>query len=1651
MDTDYSQRSTVWTQIRALFQRNMLIKRRNRAQLMMELIFPVIMVMIILSVKSTAKPKTTHAVDQLQYGGNSWYTDIGGMGGGGGGGARIPPELLKNPIYIICDNNNTRGRIIVNIKNVLKNMNITGIKLNTDYVDMDSFNRDYHQTNGKNATVAIGFDVQNLGNISYTIRMPYNFVPNGKNKMGNLGQCLGDNPFVMRCDSTQYYSSLFSLIQTVVDSALISLSKSNTIVIPKAKLYAYPRPEYTTSDLQWQSFVPTYLSWAFMPSVSILAVMFVLEKERKIKEGMFMMGLNMSAYWISWVIVQTLFVILISLVVTLIVYFAKILTVNPVVMFIMMFLFGTSMICVAALISPFFKKEKAAGTFVSFFSLISGILHLLFVYLDIDKSVYYILSLISPVAFTLGINSITRLESNDIGFDNLFNDPVFSAGSSMLMMIVDIVLYTVLAIYLDQVIPGEFGPKQSMFFFLKKSFWCSSNMNRLRNSSIREEDLCQHNPDIEEVTHDMRGKAVINIENMSKVYGKGKKAVTAVNNLSFSVYESQITGLLGHNGAGKSTLINMLVGNIPPSSGTAYIYGHSIADPVDMYNLRKMFGVCLQQDILFDHLNAVEHLEFFAKIKGTDSKQVKSEVIRLLTEVQLYDDRKTPSKKLSGGQKRKLCVAIALIGDSKIILLDEPSSGVDPYSRRQIWSLLQSYKKNRVIILTTHFMDEADLLADRKAIVTNGKLRCVGSSLFLKNRFGIGYHLTVDIKKGTNVDLLNQLIESNIPKAQFDRFTTSEVYYILPPSETHLFPQLFEALEQNITQPDGFIQSFGISMTTLEEVFLKIGEEIETEHQNNRQQYNGVDPTEQLKLESLITDIHDLRPNFWQTFKAFLRLRLLIFIRNPMHVIPIIVLPVIMIIVSYFLVRTTSEKNINPEPILLNPSLYPNENTLLFKNNTDYDINETFVKFAQQLGVNPKSVDKFTLVTTAATYLAVNITSFKDIDQIQWDLIFNETYVHSLPILQNLMTNIYYRLIQSSRGQLTTEPFNNITVYNQPLPETDEMFVNRFDVKVFIYVMLISIMLGAIPPSIAVEVVEDRQSKIKNLLRVCGLSFHGYWLTTIVCHLLVFLIPVLIILIVTIFIIKVEFLQDPEAIVCAFILFFLFMPASLLASYVWLHLFNKKDTARSIVPIMCYLPGMVMMMIVSIVTSNNPKTGKILHYFFSFVWPFYVPQGCLQFMAITSTINKLSPYTHKTVSYFDWDQNVVVSFVALIIDIIVYSILLIIADKLKSGESLLSALGFDDSLKGLGTVMPSEKEDEDVRQERNDVIQCLANGLNTKKPIVLLNELHKRYVKWNPFNRKKNKSSDGKIAVKNTSLMLESGHILGLLGPNGAGKTTTMKIMICEEKQTSGQVLIGGHRAKATDHEVFKLIGYCPQHDALWKEITVREHLHLIAAIRGVPDGHIKRVCDDYIENMRITEHRNKKSHKLSGGTKRKVCYLMALLGRPKLVLLDEPSTGMDPKAKRFLWKTILSAFEKNADRSAILTTHSMEEADALCTRLAIMIKGVVRCIGSIQHLKNKYGAGYVLEIKWNTTDPTFGQKLKQTIESFFTNISLKEEYNNRLIYDIPQQSVQSLSKIFSFLENLRQSMSSIEEYSFSQKTIEQIFIDFAKEQEISD
>ena len=191
--------------------------------------------------------------------------------------------------------------------------------------------------------------------------------------------------------------------------------------------------------------------------------------------------------------------------------------------------------------------------------------------------------------------------------------------------------------------------------------------------------------------------------------------------------------------------MHLLIGLYKPTVGTAFINGLGITDSMD--TIRKSLGFVPQHNVLFDNMTVKEHLWFYARLKGLGRNATKQESEKMLDDTGLRNKRNDLTRNLSGGMQRKLSVAIAFVGGSKTVILDEPSAGVDPSGRRGIWDLLFKYKAGRTILISTHHMDEADVLGDRIAIISNGKLIAHGTSYFLKNRFGRGYYLTMSKKQ----------------------------------------------------------------------------------------------------------------------------------------------------------------------------------------------------------------------------------------------------------------------------------------------------------------------------------------------------------------------------------------------------------------------------------------------------------------------------------------------------------------------------------------------------------------------------------------------------------------------------------------------------------------------------------------------------------------------------------------------------------------------------------------------------------------------------------------------------------------------------------------------------------------------------------------
>lgn len=191
-----------------------------------------------------------------------------------------------------------------------------------------------------------------------------------------------------------------------------------------------------------------------------------------------------------------------------------------------------------------------------------------------------------------------------------------------------------------------------------------------------------------------------------------------------------------------------------------------------------------------------------------------------------------------------------------------------------------------------------------------------------------------------------------------------------------------------------------------------------------------------------------------------------------------------------------------------------------------------------------------------------------------------------------------------------------------------------------------------------------------------------------------------------------------------------------------------------------------------------------------------------------------------------------------------------------------------------------------------------------------------------------------------------------------------------DEKISSGEAWLRGISLKSNMNRVHKAIGYCPQFDALLEDLTGRQTLSMFCLLRGVPRGQVTALMMRLANDLNFLQHLDKNVSEYSGGNKRKLSTAIALIGNPVVIYLDEPTTGMDPGAKRHLWNLISKV--RTSGKSVVLTSHSMEECEALCTRLAIMVNGEFKCLGSTQYLKNKFSYGYTLSVKVLRNDQRF-------------------------------------------------------------------------------
>nr|KAJ3420210.1 hypothetical protein HK105_005958 [Polyrhizophydium stewartii] len=340
-------------------------------------------------------------------------------------------------------------------------------------------------------------------------------------------------------------------------------------------------------------------------------------------------------------------------------------------------------------------------------------------------------------------------------------------------------------------------------------------------------------------------------------------------------------------------------------------------------------------------------------------------------------------------------------------------------------------------------------------------------------------------------------------------------------------------------------------------------------------------------------------------------------------------------------------------------------------------------------------------------------------------------------------------------------------------------------------------------------------------------------------------------------------------------------------------------------------------------------------------------------------------------------------------------------------------------------------EDADVKAERQRVLE---RKFDSSSPLIL-SHMRKVYAGRG--------GAGPKLAVKDVTFAVEEGVVFGLLGPNGAGKTTLISILTGLYSASSGEATIAGYNVNHETAEVYRHIGICPQFDILWEELTVGEHLYFYARLKGIPMSHEREAVRVALANVALTNFEDRLTKGLSGGEKRRLSIAIALLGSPKVVFFDEPTTGLDPEVRRLIWSIVDTAKQ---GKTVVLTTHSMEEAEALCQRIGIMAKGTLRCLANPIRLKQVYGSGF--KIFFNTLEKDM-EKAMKFVESILPGgYKIIDSFATNAAYEFPP-TPGFLAQLFRQIEAHKADVG-ILDYGVGQTTLEEVFVRLISEADAS-
>uniref|UniRef100_A0A0N5C372 ABC transporter domain-containing protein n=1 Tax=Strongyloides papillosus TaxID=174720 RepID=A0A0N5C372_STREA len=1158
--------------------------------------------------------------------------------------------------------------------------------------------------------------------------------------------------------------------------------------------------------------------------------------------------------------------------------------------------------------------------------------------------IYKSLNINNPFRYAIRNFAWAELRSISLDFDNIFEDPnnFFPTGYCIIMLIFDAFLYLILALYISDVYPKDGSPSITTYeFVFGREFHIQTRSTF---------DFQESTPDIfnskDQVNWDVR------LRNCTKIWSStGERALDT---LSFTARNGQITTLVGHNGAGKSTTYAILSGLTNLTSGRIYVGKENLIKNFEKFI--EVIGYCPQYDAFFPHLTVFEQIFLITllkkKIYGNifwkrfirKNDIIYNEIMSHLKSLNLKEIMNQKPFVLPSGTKRKVSLCMALAGNPKILLLDEPRSSTDIDSNIDIDNLLKKIKKDKTIILATHILDDDISFSDKLVFLSKGYVVTSGTQKELMSKFAPGYILNIQYKNKVTHKMVNNtlnIINKIIPKGMVhNNSKLNEISYLLPSSSKNDCIRLFQILEKEMNTIRGC--GYQVFKTNFEDAYLKIDHMADMSNESfniseNAQKFaNAICGVKRKKIKKCISlglnqikcmfykqAIYTRRHWFQFSFQILIPL-VLIFYKwltlsqnklprsNQMvdfshKYLQPFVLP--------YLVEKNKSINDGIDEKYIDRSLeditmdlneqYDERNVIVKKINENYNPVDFYLKYfmsEKQLGFgfefhNPLDINN---ITIRFNNIAIHSTMIGIVEYFE---IFHDIYVES---------NLRILSPRNINGSVITKPYSSSS--SEVMPWL--LDVEKDGTNVFFVFVLYSILQTS---HSMIFLIDEKTSQFKHQQLSANIPKKIFFLGSFIFNLFTFIIGLKIMMLGLIFLYP-KFLHVNN-IICFGTISIVYFMANM--PFVWMFsgIFQKPLKGylfmiafQFLFPMLFFLLSFIIVMFFhSFLPIQGVQAIGILS-----------PSGCLIFH-LTSIAGHM---TFNDIIGFSYTFNILL--------------------KIQAIRGFITYIFFwfseDDYIQYLYHRKIKRSIKNSIRYFGSESCKKVGNKITEKMEIngeISVDNIGKKFSK-------------NKI-IENVTFDISKNESFCLIGSNGAGKTLLFNILTKKTYPTKGNYYIKGIKLNRNQAK----IGYCQQMDSFMPEFTVDQIMIFFAKLIGYVN--YDEIVNEIFECFGLEKHRFKYFNKLSGGQKKRLAFSVAILTGEDILLLDEPTSSVDPKSRRFIWEFLKAL--KHFNRTILISTHNITECEYLCTKIGFFRKDKTFEVGSLEYLKKIFANGYIVSI----------------------------------------------------------------------------------------